>query len=196
LLVHSHTRVARVLQKKHADPNEPSAMLGGSQHMHRPYGRQRKSRANTEPVNAVGHIKHKDQHERATWKVPSHSDFAWRCRSPIGRAWQPREFSRSFADCLCPRRRASEAMSTLARHVRDRHVGGYGSWWGEPTAESVQDPYAVRQLTASPSPCPSAFCSLAWRGRRLSDDETAGVVPWCDCASGQRLFRLSSAQAR
>lgn len=60
-------------------------------------------------------------------------------------------------------------------------------------ADSGQDGQRRRSTTNRPShlQAPSAFCSLAWRALRLRDDETAGVVPWCDCASGQRLFRLS-----
>ena len=128
--------------------------------------------------------------------------FAWRCRSPSGRAWQPREFSRPFAGCLCPRRRASEAMpSTLARHVWDRRFGVHTGDGGAransvrtTAADSGQDEQRRRRSTTNrPShlQAPSAFCSLACRALRLRDDETAGVVPWCDCASGQRLFRLS-----
>ena len=50
LLVHSHSHVARVLQKKHADPNEP-VLLGETREMHRPFGRQRKTLdTNTERV--------------------------------------------------------------------------------------------------------------------------------------------------
>ena len=130
--------------------------------------------------------------------------FAWRCRSPSGRAWQPREFSRPFAGCLCPRRRASEAMpSTLARHVWDRRFGVHTGDGGA-RANSNNNGGALgsglhssrrRSTTNRPShlQAPCAFCSLAWRALplRLRDDETAGVVPWCDCASGQRLFRLS-----
>lgn len=123
--------------------------------------------------------------------------FAWRCRSPSGRAWQPREFSRPFAGCLCPRRRASEAMrcSTLARHVWDRRFGAYGSRWGASQQQRLSRFRITRRRSTTNRPSisrpPSASCSLAWRGLRLGDDETAGVVPWCDCASGQRLFRLS-----
>jgi hypothetical protein len=122
--------------------------------------------------------------------------FAWRCRSPSGRAWQPREFSRPFAGCLCPRRRASEAMlDPCSPRLGSTVWCAYGSRWG---ASQQQRPSRFRitrrrSTTNRPShlQAPSAFCSLAWRGLRLGDDETAGAVPWCDCASGQRLFRLS-----
>jgi hypothetical protein len=40
---------------------------------------------------------------------------------PYNRAWPPRETLAGLflcrSTCLCPRRRASEAMATLARHV-------------------------------------------------------------------------------
>ena len=90
----------------------------------------------------------------------------------------------------------AKRCSTLARHVWDRRFGAHTGVGGARANNNGRVgsglPDAVRRLTALPiSMPPSAFCSLAWRGLRLGDDETAGVVPWCDCASGQRLFRLS-----
>jgi hypothetical protein len=96
---------------------------------------------------------------------------------------------------------AKRCSSTLARHVWDRRFGVHTGVGGAransvrtTAADSGQDEQRRRRSTTNrPShlQAPSAFCSLACRALRLRDDETAGVVPWCDCASGQRLFRLS-----